>query len=87
LIASRIRKASPLLEAKRKGEMVCVRVWPYGFGNEGVAGLPEECTVIECTPLLAVFQTKRGGTISGDYERMRFGRTANGKQLKVDIEG
>jgi Schlafen, AlbA_2 len=87
LIASRISKARALLEAMRKGELVCVREWPYGFRNEGVAGLPEECTVVECTPLLAVFQTTRGGKISGDYERMRFGRTSNGKQLTVDVEG
>jgi len=82
LVASRDGKARPLIEAKRKGELVSVSVWI--FGNRGI---PEECTVVECTPSFAVFQPKSGGPISGDYERIRLGRGADGKQLTVEIKG
>ena len=73
-------------EAKRKGELVSVCLWPMGFNDHIMRGIPEDCTIVECTPLLAVFQGKTGGTISGEYERMRLARTADGKQLRVDIE-
>jgi hypothetical protein len=87
LIASRVSKARPLLEAKRKGERVSVCLWPFGFNDHIMRSIPMDCAVIECTPLLAVFQPSVGGAISGDYERMRLSKAADGKQLKVDIEG
>lgn len=45
-----------------------------------------DCVVVECTPLLAVFQPNSGGSISGGYENMRLSKTPDGKQLKVDVE-
>lgn len=80
LIASRISKARPLLEAKLKGELVSVSQWHFGNRSS-----PQDCTVIECTPVLAVFQPNSGGPISGDYDRLRLGRAADGKQLSVEI--
>ena len=82
LMASRVSKARPLLEAKRKGELVSVSQWAYG-----IRSTPEDCAVVECTPVLAVFQPKSGGPISADYEGMRLGRAGDGKQLSVQIEG
>jgi len=80
LIASRISKARPLLEAKRKGELVSVYTWI--FGNRG---MPEDYAVVECSASFAVFQAKGGGHVSADYERMRLGRSSDGKQLSVEI--
>ncbi len=80
LIAIRSSKARPLLEAQRKGELVSVSIWI--FGNRST---PQDCTVVECTPWFAVFQPDSGEPISGDYERLRFGRAGDGKQLSVEI--
>jgi hypothetical protein len=80
LIASRTSKARPILEAKRKGELVSVIIWH--FGNRSA---PVDCTVVECTPLLAVFQPQSGGPISVDYEQILLGKAADGKQLRVEI--
>jgi hypothetical protein len=85
LIASRTSKARALLEAKRKDELVSVSLWPMGFDDYIMRGIPEDCVVVECTPLLAVFQPKAGGSISSDYERMRLSKTPDGKQLRVDV--
>lgn len=80
LIAIRVSKLRPLLEAKRKGEMVGVSVWH--FGNKSA---PEDCTVVECTPQFVLFQPKSGGPISADYEQIRLGKASDGKQLRVEI--
>lgn len=80
LLASRNSKARPLLDAQRKGEVVSVSIRIFGTRSA-----PQDCTVVECTPLLAVFQPKSGELISGDYEHMRLGRAADGKQLSVEI--
>jgi len=79
LIASRMSKARPLLDAMRKGESVSVMVWH--FGNFNVL----DCTVIEVTPHLAVFQPLSGNPISGDYEQILLGKAGDGKQLRVEI--
>jgi hypothetical protein len=85
LIASRLSKARPLLEAKRKGELVSVSVWPFGFGGDDpIPGIPEDCSVIECTPHVAVFQPKLGPPISGEYDQMRLSKI-NGTQWHVDL--
>src|SRR2546423_2466542 len=47
LIASRISKARPLLEAMRKGERVIVL--QLGRNNPGFFPTPIDCAVIECT--------------------------------------
>ena len=85
LIASRNSKARALLEAKRKGELVSVSLWPMGFNDYIMRGIPEDCLVVECTAQLAVFQPRSGGAISGDYERLRLSKTPDGKQLRVDV--
>jgi hypothetical protein len=87
LIASRIAKVRPLLEAKRNDEVVSVCVWLFGFNERGIPGIPEDYTVVECTPPFVVFRANGGGIISGDYDRMRLSRTPDGKQLRVEIEG
>jgi len=79
LIASRMNKVRPLLEAMRKGEVVSVVLW--NFGNRSIM----KSKVIECTPHLAVFQPESGGPFSGDYEQILLGRAADGKQLRVEI--
>ncbi|HEX7333210.1 MAG TPA: ATP-binding protein [Pyrinomonadaceae bacterium] len=79
LIASRMNKARPLLEAMRKGELVSVVVWH--FGNRSILN----CKVIDCTAHLAVFQPESGSPFSGDYEQILLGRAADGKQLRVEI--
>ncbi len=87
LIASRNSKARPLLDAKRKGESVSVCLWPFGFDDHIMRGIPIDCMVIECTPIDAVFRSKTGELITGNFERMRLSRAADGKQTKVEIEG
>jgi hypothetical protein len=79
LIASRMSKARPLLDAMRTRETVSVILWH--FGNRSIV----DCTVVEVTPHLAVFHPLSGGPISGDYEQILLGRAADGKQLRVEI--
>lgn len=81
LVASRNSKARPLLEAKRKGEVVSVSQWHFGTRSA-----PQDCTVVECTPWFAVFEPKSGGRVSGDYDLLVLGRAADGKQLSVQIK-
>ena len=79
LIASRISKARPLLEAMRKGERVIVSRCYYVT--------LVDCAIVECTEHYAVFQPLIGESIYGYYEQIRLKRNSATNQLQVDIDG
>jgi hypothetical protein len=79
LIASRISKARPLLEAMRKGERVIVSRCYYVT--------LVDCAIVECTEHYAVFQPLIGESIYGYYEQIKLKRNSATNQLQVDIEG
>ena len=81
LVASRISKARPLLEAMRKGERVIVSYLP----PTGFFRITVDCAVTECTEHYAVFQPSIGESISGDYEQIRLTKNSATNQLQVNI--
>ena len=88
LIASRVSKARPILQAKREGQLVSVAYYPLGFEDLSMRSVIGDCTVTECTPLLASFQSiKTREILSAEYHHMKISRTPDGKQLRIDIAG
>jgi len=79
LIASRISKARPLLEAMRKGERVII--------SRCYCVTLVDCAIVECTEHYAVFQPLIGESIYGYYEQIRLKRNSATNQLQVDIDG
>ena len=77
LIASRISKARPLLEAMRKGERVIV--------SRSYYVTLVDCAIVKCTEHYAVFQPPTSESISGDYEQIRLTKNSATKQLQVNI--
>jgi Predicted transcriptional regulator containing an HTH domain and an uncharacterized domain shared with the mammalian protein Schlafen len=89
LIASRLSKARPLIEAMRKKEPVSLHFWGQGFNNRlSGATYLGDAQIIECTPGYVVFAPKSTRQISATYDQIRIKKdTYNEGRLKVEVEG
>jgi hypothetical protein len=87
LIASRMSKARPLLEAKRKGQKITLMYWSQGRGNK-IAGANafRDCIVSECNPQYVTFERPITTPITASFDRITISWNHNTNQLQVDIE-
>jgi hypothetical protein len=88
LIASRISKARPLLDAMHNGDRVTLFHWSFGRSNRlaGASAYPD-CIVTECTPQYAVFKPATTQPISADWDRITLRKNFVTNQLLVAVDG